>query len=481
MKLARKLQLAYLALMLIPFLTVGSLMMVSYYAGGTNLGPYADMDAPGWIKSELATIFDEDWARYGELKERIIIFIMKSDGYLLFPQFSESGLTPELYPYFNTDESIGLEHYIGETGLPIPDSAPAYLPDVFERFGTDWTLDLTFTPVVIGDEKYLVGWRTPIHGVPGFIARRGWMMPLLFLTGIMLIPALIDARLRKSIRRLQDATSRLSGGNLDEPIQVLKRDDLSDLAASLESTRLELKDSRDRKARFLMAVSHDLRTPLTSIKGYIEALGDGMAENADEFEQYVAVLEDKTTLLEGRIDELIDFARSDSGGWTRPDSAIDIPELITNLNASFAKDCGFAERIYASELNFSGATGIHGDSRALYRAWENIFTNALRHTAKGDPIVFRVGLLEADEASENPLRTLYGEIEDGGDGVPEDFIPLLFEPFARGDRGRNTRGLGLGLASVKAVAEAHGGAVEYSPREGGGSIFRITLPCSSPL
>ncbi|MCK5736620.1 MAG: HAMP domain-containing histidine kinase, partial [Spirochaetaceae bacterium] len=299
------------------------------------------------------------------------------------------------------------------------------------------------------------------------------IIPLFILTGILLLPALIDAKLRKSVKRLQDAAVRLSSGKLDEPIIVYKRDDLANLAESLESTRVELKDVRDRKARFLMAVSHDLRTPLTSIKGYIEALGDGMAETEEDFTRYLSVLESKTLLLENRIGELIDFARSETGGWKRPSGTVDANELIRRLDASFRQDSGFSRRDYHSEIEIPEGLTVAGDFDALYRAWENLYANALRHTSDGDSVRFKACV-------EGELEAFYlvGEVSDAGRGVDNDFIPLLFEPFARADRGRNAEGLGLGLASVKAVAEAHSGSVSYRPDPAGGSVFRIRIPCS---
>ncbi|MCK5736963.1 MAG: HAMP domain-containing histidine kinase, partial [Spirochaetaceae bacterium] len=459
MRLARKLQLAYLSLILIPMLIVSSAAFITYFLGTSSLGPYENMEAPGWLKPELASIFDEDWARYSKLNERVIIFIMTREGFLSFPEFTSDGPVPESYPHIPSSdpESGKVLKNLSTTGNL------ASLPDLYAEFGTEWTIDINVSPIKVRDNPYIVGWRKPRVGIAGFMSRRGWIIPLFILTGILLLPALIDAKLRKSVKRLQDAAVRLSSGKLDEPIIVYKRDDLANLAESLESTRIELKDVRDRKARFLMAVSHDLRTPLTSIKGYIEALGDGMAETEEDFTRYLSVLESKTLLLENRIGELIDFARSETGGWKRPSGSVDAKELIRRLDASFRQDSGFSRRNYRSEIEIPEGLTVAGDFDALYRAWENLYANALRHTSDGDSVRFKVYV----EGESEPLF-LVGEVSDAGRGVDDDFIPLLFEPFARADRGRNAEGLGLGLASVKAVAEAHSGSVSYRPDPAGG-------------
>jgi len=329
MRLARKLQLAYLVLILIPPIVIGSFVAAIYYSNSFTIFP-SDLRAPGWLKPELFVIFDEKWERYSELKEKVIIFVMNDKGYLIFPIFTADGPIPESYPYFDSADPVPLNGP-GSTAL-------TYLPDLYMSRGTEWMMDLNITPVRLDGIPYMVAWTEPRLGLPGFIARRGWMVPLFVLTGVMLIPACIDARLRRSIRRLQAASIRLSTGALDEPIAVTPRDDLAELAASMESARVELKDGRDRKARFRMAVSHDLRTPLTSIKGYIEALEDGMAADPEEQARYLSVLKEKAGLLEGRIDELIDFARSDTGGWTKPGIAISAREFFAELDAAFRKD-----------------------------------------------------------------------------------------------------------------------------------------------
>ena len=472
MRLARKLQLAYLVLILIPPLVIGSFILVTFYTYSSTAGLFSELKAPGWIKLELSIIYDQDWERYDELKEKAVIFVMDEEGNILFPEFTAQGLIPESYPHFDAVTPVTPESGVTRR------KALTYLPDIYAAQGTDWAMDISITPVVYKGVSHMAAWKEPRRGLPGFIARRGWMIPLFVLTGVMLIPAFIDARLRRSIRRLQAASLRLSTGALDEPIAVTPRDDLAELAASLESTRVELKDARDRKARFLMAVSHDLRTPLTSIKGYIEALEDGMAADPGEQARYLSVLKEKAGLLEGRIDELIDFARSDTGGWKNPGAVIPAADFFARLDAAFRNDSGFAGRDFSSEIEIPEGAFIDGDEKALYRAWENLFSNALRHTDNTRSIRFRVGAEEIGQTSDgaDPRTFLFGEIADSGTGVDEDFIPVLFEPFARADKSRNREGLGLGLASVKAVAEAHGGEADYRPGDEGGSIFRIRIP-----
>jgi signal transduction histidine kinase len=248
---------------------------------------------------------------------------------------------------------------------------------------------------------------------------------------------------------------------------VREKDELKEVARALEETRVQLKEARDRKARILMAISHDLRTPLTSITGYLEAIDDGLAPKKADRDAYLRIIREKSGLLETRIEELIDFARYDTGGWRRHSRPIDVMSLLGRLDAAFRQDAGFAGRTYASQMTLGGGETVVGDDDSLYRAFENLFENALRYTGDGDAIRFTA-------VSAPPVLTV--TMEDNGPGVPESFVPSLFEPFSRADKSRNLPGMGLGLASVRAVVAAHGGTVSYEDNPTGGGRFIVELP-----
>ncbi len=177
MRLARKLQLAYLSLILIPVMIVSTVAFITYFMGSNRLGPFDDMEAPGWLKPELAAIFSENWSRYDNLKEPVVIFIMNREGYLSFPTFTDSGTVPDSYPHFLTsDETSGEVMKIFRSSGNM-----AYLPNLIKQFGTEWTIDIHVTPVNMKGSPYIVGWREPRKGIAGFMSRRGWIIPLIIL------------------------------------------------------------------------------------------------------------------------------------------------------------------------------------------------------------------------------------------------------------------------------------------------------------
>ena len=488
MKLTRKLQITYLLLLVGPVMIVGLLIVVTYFIGGHIIGPFSEIDGPGFIKSELSLIIKKDWDRYSDLREHIVIFIFSEDGTMVFPEISDRNIIPADYPL--ADQMKGLNIFQPGSISPEPSglSTPISMIDVFEKYGTKWSYGLYITPFSLNGERYTAGWQEPIMGFRGFIARKGWFFPLFIITFMMIIPVFGETKLRKSIQRLQKSALRIREGDFEQPVPLDKRDNLVDLAESLEDVRVKLKDGRDQGIRYLMAVSHDLRTPLTSIKGYIEALGDGLAETPEDYARYLAILADKATLLENRIGELIDFSRAMTGGVIAGRTFIDVADFFFRLDADFRTEAGFSGRKYVSELSLSGGVIVEGNAEALYRAWENLFINAVRHTEEGSRICLRIGIDDSDPLpglkengeSRRADAVLFGEIEDDGEGVDEAFVPLLFEPFSRADKGRNSDGLGLGLAAAKFVAKVHGGDVDYRPSPGGGAIFRIRIPCRLP-
>ncbi|RKX76528.1 MAG: hypothetical protein DRP49_03205, partial [Spirochaetes bacterium] len=183
MRLARKLQLAYLSLILIPVLIVSTVAFITYYMGTSSLGPHEEMEAPGWLKPELAAIFEDDWTRYDKLNEQVIIFVMTREGYLSFPTFTVDGPVPESYSHFASPDADSSQVF---QNLPTKGNL-AYLPDLYADFGTEWAIDINVTPINVDGEAYIVGWRKPRKGIAGFMSRRGWIIPLFIMTGILLL------------------------------------------------------------------------------------------------------------------------------------------------------------------------------------------------------------------------------------------------------------------------------------------------------
>lgn len=306
------------------------------------------------------------------------------------------------------------------------------------------------------DPSRLMNWRDPL---------RVAFMLLMFSLFAALGAAAISALLVRDVMKLEAAAFRIASGDLETEVSAGFTREIARLSASMESMRRSLLEDRDRRARFLATISHDLRTPLTSIGGYLEAVEDGLAEDPAVLAHYVGIMEEKTKLLEERIQGLLDFARMDTDEWAVRFTSLDLAAFLGGLAASLGEEARL--RGLGLELDLSALRGVkvQADPVLLSRVFENLFSNALRYSPDG-------GILRL--AARPSLAELFIDIEDSGPGVSPADRGLVFEPFYRG-AGR-AEGHGLGLYIVKSVLRGHGWGIEVDDSPLGGARFRISIP-----
>ncbi len=287
---------------------------------------------------------------------------------------------------------------------------------------------------------------------------------MLFIAGFGLI---IARSLQKSLDHLGEMAVQLADGDLDTSIDQGHGEDVSKLAHALEELRLSLKSERARRARLIMGVSHDFRTPVSLIKGYTDALKDHVAKDVKTEERYLAVIKDKTGQLEGLIEDLLDYVRME-GDQNRGDLPhIDICVFFKSLASEFAEDAAIMER----QFTFIAPTldGIFAsvDTKAAARAFRNLFANAVHYTHKDGNISLEVKVAE---------QNLLASIVDDGIGIAPEDKNSIFEPFFRGKNASKRSGSGLGLAVVKSMIESHGWEISCTSTPGRGTCFTVTIP-----
>ncbi|HOX12171.1 MAG TPA: HAMP domain-containing sensor histidine kinase [Spirochaetia bacterium] len=281
---------------------------------------------------------------------------------------------------------------------------------------------------------------------------------------------LIARSLTQSVLALEAATRRIAAGELDAPVAVRGGGELASLAASLVSMRDALKEDRTRRSRFIMGVSHDLKTPLALIKGYAEAIGDGMADAPGERERCVEIIGAKVDQLDGMVDDLIDFVRMDTAEWRRHLRSVELAPFLRDLVRRTRADAELLGRRVQDEVELPEGISAPMDERLAQRALENILNNALRYTGPG-------GLVRLAARAE-PGRAVV-TISDDGPGIPGEDLPRIFDLFYRGTASRREQGLGLGLAVVRGVADSHGWEIRVRSEPGRGSEFEISIPLSA--
>jgi signal transduction histidine kinase len=246
---------------------------------------------------------------------------------------------------------------------------------------------------------------------------------------------------------------------------------LADLTAlrRLESVR------RD----FVANASHELKTPLTSIRGYAETLRDESVPPEVQ-RQFLATISSNAERLQHIVDDLLDLSRLESGTW-KPTLAAVHPEAAAR-EAWADLEARASARQIAFALRAETDSPLAADRSALRQILSNLFDNAIRHTPPGGGIETRVieWLPQRREPSVRDRRTRYLAIEvrDTGSGIPSDALPRIFERFYRVDpaRARAEGGTGLGLSIVKHLTESMGGTVEAESQLGRGTTIRIILP-----
>jgi PAS domain S-box-containing protein len=231
----------------------------------------------------------------------------------------------------------------------------------------------------------------------------------------------------------------------------------------------EAREEADRlKQEFFELVSHDLRTPLTSIKGYSDMLLDGQAGDlSGEAQDFIGVITRNAVRLERLVDDLLLVAQLESGTFTLETSDVDLRKVVTECIEA-AKPLALSKTIDLT-LDAAEPVSYRGDTHRLEQLFENLISNALKYTPEGGHVSTKLSRENGD---------IQIVVQDSGIGIGSEDQQFLFDRFFRATTARTTTipGVGLGLTIVKAITEAHSGRVEVESEEGQGTTFRIQLP-----
>ena len=275
-----------------------------------------------------------------------------------------------------------------------------------------------------------------------------------------------------SVVELEEATRRVADGDFDLSIEAKGSNEITSLKASLNSLRLKIKEEQARRARFIMSVTHDLKTPLALIRGYVEALRDDLAASPRERNDYLEIIRKKSEALEDLIDDLIDFLRVDTGEWRASLKETALTPLLSAFSRRMKADAQLLRRGFEADLRLPQDLKVLMDERLINRCLENLVNNALRYTGENGSVV-----LAAEPAGpDRPGLAWLLRIRDDGPGIDGKDIDHIFELFYRGTNSRREQGNGLGLATVKAILDSHNWSVEVSSEPGRGTTFTIGIP-----
>jgi signal transduction histidine kinase len=285
--------------------------------------------------------------------------------------------------------------------------------------------------------------------------------------GAMLVVAalvgwLVAGRILRPIRQVTDTARAISDSDLSGRIAVDGNDEIAELARTFNAMVDRLEDAFATQRAFVDDAGHELRTPITIVRGHLELLGD----DPDERREAVALVTDELDRMSRIVDDLLLLAKLEHPEFLRP-QPVEVEPFTAEL---FAKAQTLDDRRWRLA---EAATGTFvADEQRLTQAVMNLARNAVEHAGPDATITL------GSAAFNGEVRFW---VADTGPGIPQDEQAAIFARFARGgDRRRRSDGAGLGLAIVRAVAEAHGGRVELDSRPGAGACFTISIPTQLP-
>lgn len=264
----------------------------------------------------------------------------------------------------------------------------------------------------------------------------------------------ITSRKMKYVETISLGLGEISKGNLDYRIKKVGEDELGSLADNINNMSINLKGKIQGERELITNVSHDLRTPLTSIKGYLGLIKDKNFENEDQLFEYVSIAYKKSEKLELLINDLFEYSKLSFSGIKLAKKEIDLSELLSQLTEELVPICEQHSVKIEKELPKERVL-VNVDAMKIARVFENLLTNAIRYSLK--PGSIKLKLLTAEGHTEVIVSNLCEEIS-------QKDVKRLFERFYRTDKSRSSEmgGSGLGLAIAKSIVELHGGTIEVN-------------------
>ena len=276
--------------------------------------------------------------------------------------------------------------------------------------------------------------------------------------------------------KLKKATQNIKEGNLDFVLEVEGKDEFSQLCQDFEEMRKRLKESTEEKIlmdkenkELISNISHDLKTPITAVKGYVEGIMDGVADTPEKMDRYVRTIYNKTNEMDHLINELTFYSKIDTNRIPYTFSKLNVEDYFSDC----AEELGLEMETRGIELVYANYVEkdvqVIADGEQIRRVIHNIVSNAIKYMEKPKGII----QLRVKDVGD----FIQVEIEDNGKGIAAKDLPYIFDRFYRTDVSRNSSkgGSGIGLSIVKKIMEDHGGKVWATSRLGIGTIMYFVL------
>ena len=316
---------------------------------------------------------------------------------------------------------------------------------------------------------------------------RSFILAGLITLVVSLIVAFLLARsISRPLMRLARATEAIAQGEYDHRVEMKVGDEIGRLATSFNTMAERVQRSRQMEKDFVANVSHELKTPLTSIRGFAQAILDGAVQNMQGVQNAAQTIFDETTRMTRLVGDLLTLARFESGQIPLARETIDLGQVLPVWVERFRPRPEASNQKIITVIE--QLPHIAGDPGQLEQVVSNLIDNALKYNSSGGVVTITAKHINGTSKSKStvtlrrrltetpPVQWVTISVADTGSGIPQEDLPRLFERFYRGDKARVAGGTGLGLAIANEIVRAHGGRVDVSSQVGQGSMFTVYLP-----
>ena len=322
-----------------------------------------------------------------------------------------------------------------------------------------------------------------LNQASSFAEKASVFFPVLFLTLILtlvltnlLLSFFMSRSILRPIKKLSAAAENICNGNFDFELRPNGKNELNKLIQTFETMRAQLKESFELREKYethrkelIANISHDLKTPITSILGYVEGLEKGIAKTPEKKKQYLETIHSKATYINQLIEELALFSKLDVNREPFHFESVNILKFVRDYLEDIEDDL-YDKRIQGTLNDVNMNVDVLLDRNKLIRVLENIIYNSVKYRNNG------AGQINVSLTKQEKMVLI--TVSDNGLGVPEEDLSAIFARFYRVDSSRSQGGTGLGLAIAKQIIEAHGGTIWAENNPTGGLIVHFTLEIS---
>lgn len=377
---------------------------------------------------------------------------------LLFVSSSDTVTVPEQIRNFDPAESVGEQYITGNYHGYYSEEVLTMIVPVTEGFSTKGYL-IVHKPVSYFEEQQrsiMIAFYITITVI--------YILSFMIFLGIHFL-------VYRPLCKITEAAKQYASGNLDYEIPVNSQDEIGYLSASLNYMSAHLRDMENYQKKFVANVSHDFRSPLTSIKGYVEAIADGTIP-VELQGKYLNIILFETERLTDLTRDLLTLNEFDTKDLLLNKETFDLHETIKQVAASFEGTCT-SRKISIELLLASRVLYVYADRSKIQQVLYNLLDNAIKFSNPQSTIT-----VETTERSEK----VFISVRDYGIGIPKEDLNKIWERFYKSDlsRGKDKKGTGLGLAIVREIIQAHNENINVISTEGVGTEFIFSLPKSEP-